>query len=80
VDQVEIAVKDTGVGIAPENLQRIMEPLYTTKARGLGLGLAIARTILEKCKGGLHVESTPGKGSTFTMRLLAALSDGGKGL
>ena len=38
---LEVAVTDTGVGIAPEDLARIMEPLYSTKARGLGLGLAI---------------------------------------
>jgi signal transduction histidine kinase len=69
---VEIEVSDTGVGIAPENLPRILEPLYSTKARGLGLGLAIARSILEKNNGSLRVSSTPGKGSTFTVRLTAA--------
>jgi signal transduction histidine kinase len=71
-DSVQIAVKDTGVGIPKENLQRIMEPLYSTKARGLGLGLAIARAILEKNRGSLKVMSEPGQGSTFTVRLLAA--------
>jgi signal transduction histidine kinase len=71
-DSVQIAVKDTGVGIPRENLQRIMEPLYSTKARGLGLGLAIARAILEKNRGSLKVMSEPGQGSTFTVRLLAA--------
>jgi signal transduction histidine kinase len=76
-DGVEIAVKDSGVGIPKENLQRIMEPLYSTKARGLGLGLAIARAILEKNRGSLKVLSEPGQGSTFTVRLLAAeASDG----
>jgi signal transduction histidine kinase len=69
---VAISVADTGVGIAPENLSRIMEPLYSTKARGLGLGLAIARSILEKNKGNLQVVSTVGQGTTFTVRLLAA--------
>jgi len=72
-DAVEIAVADTGVGIPPENLQRIMEPLYSTKARGLGLGLAIARSILEKNKGTLRVTSEPGRGTTFTVRLAAVL-------
>jgi signal transduction histidine kinase len=74
-DSVEVAVADTGVGISPENLGRIMEPLYSTKARGLGLGLAIARAILDKNKGSLRVVSEPGRGSTFTMRLLADVSD-----
>jgi two-component system, NtrC family, sensor kinase len=69
---VEVDVVDTGVGIAPESLSRILEPLYSTKARGLGLGLAIARSILEKNSGSLHVASNPGKGSTFTVRLTAA--------
>jgi signal transduction histidine kinase len=68
---VEVAVSDTGVGIAPEHLSRVMEPLYSTKARGLGLGLAIARSILEKNHGSLRVTSEPGRGSTFTVRLQA---------
>lgn len=69
---VAVQVADNGVGIPPEDLQRIMEPLYTTKARGLGLGLAIVRTILDKNGGELHVASAPGCGSTFTVRLSAA--------
>jgi signal transduction histidine kinase len=71
-ESVEVAVSDTGVGISAENLNRIMEPLYSTKARGLGLGLAIARAILDKNKGSLRVVSEPGRGSTFTVRLTAA--------
>jgi signal transduction histidine kinase len=71
-DRIDTAVEDTGVGIPRENLTRIMEPLYSTKARGLGLGLAIARAILDKNSGSLHVESEPGRGSRFTVRLLAA--------
>jgi signal transduction histidine kinase len=69
---VEVTVADTGVGIPPEQLARVMEPLYTTKARGLGLGLALARAILEKNKGSLHVASQPGAGTTFTLRLTPA--------
>jgi signal transduction histidine kinase len=72
-DSVEVAVADTGVGIPPEDLTRIMEPLYSTKARGLGLGLAITRSILEKNKGSLRVASEPGRGATFTVRLTAVL-------
>jgi signal transduction histidine kinase len=71
-DRVALAFSDTGVGISPENLSRIMEPLYTTKARGLGLGLAIARAILDKNKSSLQVVSEPGRGSTFTVLLHAA--------
>ena len=53
-----------------------MEPLYSTKARGLGLGLAITRSIVEKNQGTLRVTSEPGCGSVFTIRLAAAPSDG----
>jgi signal transduction histidine kinase len=69
---VEIRVTDTGVGIPPDHLARVTEPLFSTKARGLGLGLAIARAILDKNKGSLRVTSELGKGSTFTMKLMAA--------
>jgi signal transduction histidine kinase len=73
---VELAVADTGVGIAPENLGRVLEPLFSTKARGLGLGLAIARAILEKNQGSLGVASELGRGSTFTIRLPTAPEEG----
>ncbi|HEY8506029.1 MAG TPA: ATP-binding protein, partial [Gemmataceae bacterium] len=68
---VEVAVADTGVGIPPEQLAWIMEPLYSTKPRGLGLGLALAKAILDKNRGSLHVASEPGRGSVFTVRLTA---------
>jgi two-component system sensor kinase FixL len=71
---VRVAVADTGTGIPPDQLSQIMEPLYSTKARGLGLGLAISRAILDKNKGSLRVSSTVGKGSTFTLSLPALAS------
>jgi signal transduction histidine kinase len=71
-DSVAVAVADTGIGIPPEQLSRILEPLYSTKARGLGLGLSITRAILEKNNGVLRVASESGKGSTFTVFLKAA--------
>jgi signal transduction histidine kinase len=70
---VEVAVTDTGVGISPEDIHRIMEPLYSTKARGLGLGLAIARAILDKNKASMRLSSEIGRGSSFTVRLTALL-------
>jgi signal transduction histidine kinase len=70
-DNVRVDVIDTGVGITPELLGRVMDPLYSTKARGLGLGLSIARAIVEKNGGSLRVVSEPGKGSTFTVILQA---------
>ncbi len=75
---VEVGISDTGGGIAPADLARIMEPLYSTKARGLGLGLAISRTVLEKMDGRLRVESEPGRGSTFTVTLRMS-PDGSEG-
>ena len=68
-DTVEISVQDSGVGIPPDNLSRIMEPLYSTKAKGIGLGLSIAHEILGRHKGTLHVKSEVGIGSSFTVRL-----------
>ncbi|MGE5193936.1 MAG: sensor histidine kinase [Deltaproteobacteria bacterium] len=69
---VELAVADTGAGIPPENLRQIMEPFFSTKARGIGLGLALARAILDKNKGALRVTSEVGHGSTFFVRLTSA--------
>jgi signal transduction histidine kinase len=69
---LEVAIADTGDGIPAEDLYRIQEPLYSTKARGLGLGLAIVRAILDKCGGGLRVQTEPGRGSVFTVRLLTS--------
>ena len=54
-DGLEVAVADTGVGIAPEDLGRVMEPLFSTKARGLGLGLALSRMIVDRNQGSLRV-------------------------
>lgn len=65
----EIRIKDTGAGIPPEDIKKIFEPFYTTKKIGLGLGLAISRTIVEQHKGTLTVESVQGAGTTFTVRI-----------
>jgi two-component system sensor kinase FixL len=71
-NEVAIEVVDTGVGIRSEDLGKIMEPLYSTKARGIGLGLAITRAIVEKHGGKLDVASELGRGTTFTVTLSAA--------
>ncbi|MEZ6094535.1 MAG: PAS domain S-box protein [Pirellulaceae bacterium] len=71
-DSIRFFVEDNGSGIAPDQLQKILEPLFTTKARGMGLGLSITITILEKNKGKLFVESEIGKGSRFTFQLAKA--------
>jgi signal transduction histidine kinase len=69
-EEVVIEVADEGCGIAPENLQRVFEELFTTKppGKGTGLGLPISRDIVGECFGGrMTVASTPGKGSCFTV-------------
>jgi signal transduction histidine kinase len=68
-DLVAVSIRDAGVGISEENLKKIFEPLFTTKAKGIGLGLALAKTIVEGHGGSIEVESEVGKGSTFTVRL-----------
>ncbi|MBI2876527.1 MAG: GAF domain-containing protein [Candidatus Tectomicrobia bacterium] len=67
-----LRVSDTGIGIAPENLGRIFEPLFTTKSRGVGLGLAFVRRVVEAHGGHIHVESEPGKGTAFVLDLPTA--------
>ena len=68
---VLITVSDTGHGIAPDDLRRIFEPFYTTKGRGkgTGLGLAICRQLTAALGGSISVQSQPGQGSTFYVRL-----------
>lgn len=66
---LRVDVIDTGAGIAPEHLAKIFEPLFTTKARGIGLGLAVARTLAQANGGNLTVASQPGAGATFTLIL-----------
>jgi C4-dicarboxylate-specific signal transduction histidine kinase len=77
--KVRINIRDTGCGIAPENLERIFEPFFSTKRdadkpdrRGLGLGLAICRDIIEDLDGTITVESAVNAGTTFTITLPAA--------
>ncbi len=66
---VIIRVEDTGVGIPPENLQKIFEPLFTTRASGIGLGLAVSKKLAEANGGRIEVQSESGKGTTFTVYL-----------
>jgi len=70
-DHVEITVTDTGSGIAPERLQTIFDEFVTTKRRGLGLGLAVTKGIVEQLGGTITVESAVGHGTSFTVRFPA---------
>jgi len=60
--------EDTGCGISEENLDRIFEPLFTTKPKGIGLGLAITRRLIEQNGGTIEVKSEVAKGTAFTIR------------
>jgi len=73
-NQVELSVTDSGTGITERDLENILEPLFTTKARGMGLGLPITKAIVEKNKGSLKVKSEMGVGSCFSIFLTC--SDG----
>jgi len=64
-----VHVRDDGCGIAPELQERLFEPFFTTRQEGTGLGLAIVRSVVEAHGGAVRVESVPGAGSTFTVRL-----------
>jgi signal transduction histidine kinase len=68
---LQVDIRDTGIGIEPTELDRIFEPFYTTKTgrRGVGLGLAIAKKFIEANHGRIEVDSRPGHGSLFTVRL-----------
>jgi two-component system NtrC family sensor kinase len=66
---VEISVADTGVGIPPENLQKVLDPFFTTKEKGTGLGLSVVYGIVERHGGSVALASTLGAGTTVTIRL-----------
>ena len=70
-DQVHISVTDTGSGIPPERISAIFDDFVTTKRRGLGLGLAISKRIVEQLNGTIDVQSEVGHGTAFTLRFPA---------
>lgn len=70
--KVVISVRDTGSGITPENMARLFQPLFTTKARGIGLGLVVTKNLVEANGGTVTVESEAGHGTRVTVTLPAA--------
>ena len=74
-EDVLVGVADTGGGIAPEHLDKIFEPLFSTKTRGIGLGLALVKRLLEANGGQITVESAPGQGSRFLVSFPRASED-----
>ncbi|HTG00846.1 MAG TPA: PAS domain S-box protein [Nitrospirota bacterium] len=78
-DYVEIAVRDTGIGISDQYLMKIFDPYFTTKEKGSGLGLATSYSIINNHGGHIDVQSVVDKGTTFFIYLPAAEADGEKG-
>ena len=66
---VELQVCDTCHGMSEEDLTKVFDPLFTTKAKGIGMGLAIVGEVIQKHNGTIGVTSTPGEGTTFTIKL-----------
>jgi signal transduction histidine kinase len=75
---VSIKVKDRGVGLDEDSLERVFEPFYTTKPQGMGIGLAISRSIVEAHGGQLWATRNRGSGATFEFRLPAVGADAGE--
>lgn len=70
--QIGVSVEDSGIGVSPETMPRLFEPFFTTRSKGMGMGLPISRSIIEAHGGKLWAESTPGQGSTFQFTLPTA--------
>jgi C4-dicarboxylate-specific signal transduction histidine kinase len=68
-DTVIVTVRDSGVGLNESQKQNLFEPFYTTKPQGLGMGLSICRTIIERYGGRLWAEANEGPGATFNFSL-----------
>ena len=68
-DEVRLRVRDTGVGLDPENLNNLLEAFYTTKSDGMGLGLSISQSIIDRHHGRLWAESNDGPGTTFSFSI-----------
>jgi PAS domain S-box-containing protein len=66
---LEVKIADTGCGIPQEAADKIFDPLFTTKAKGIGLGLSVCKAIIDRHQGDIEVKSQVGKGTTFTIRL-----------
>jgi PAS domain S-box-containing protein len=72
--KLAIAVSDTGAGMSPDILEKLWTPFFTTKAKGMGLGLSICKRIVEAHEGSISVESAIGKGTTVTVTIPTLLS------
>jgi signal transduction histidine kinase len=74
---LEVEVTDTGCGIPQESIDKIFDPLFTTKAKGIGLGLAVCKSIIDRHEGNIAVKSKVGEGTTFNIKLPLGRNIGG---
>jgi PAS domain S-box-containing protein len=77
---VEVSFEDTGIGISKEDMKKIFTPFFTTKSKGMGMGLPICKRFIEAHGGSIEVESREGKGTTFTVKLPIKQENGGEKL
>jgi signal transduction histidine kinase len=68
---IRVSVADRGVGLAPDNLEKVFEPFFTTKVQGMGMGLSVCRTIITAHGGKLWAANNPERGATFHFTLPA---------
>jgi PAS domain S-box-containing protein len=71
-DRVRVSVRDAGVGVDPEGMNQLLDAFYTTKSDGMGIGLSVSRTIIEKHRGRLWAEPNDGPGATFSFSIPSA--------
>jgi signal transduction histidine kinase len=64
-DRVRVSVRDAGVGVDPQNMSKLLDAFYTTKSDGMGIGLSVSRSIIERHHGRLWAEPNDGPGATF---------------
>jgi len=79
-DGVRLAMQDTGVGFAPENVNRLFDSFYTTKSKGMGIGLFVSRSIIESHEGRLWARPNEGPGATFSFALPCVRRESSPGL